>query len=67
MPEPSVPKERRRWTTSLLLAALIVGTGVILSALLNPLLDRVVLWDWMAGIAPVSFVVLALAFRRRWV
>ena len=64
---PSTPKERRRWITSLLWAALVVGIGVILSAVLNPLLDRTVLWDWMAGVAPVSFALFTLALRRRWV
>ena len=64
--EPYTPKERR-WVTSVLWAALIVGIGVILSAVLNPLVDRAVHWDWMAGIAPISFALFALALRRRWV
>lgn len=66
-PSEPVPPEERSWVTSVLWAALIVGIGVILSAIINPLVDRAVHWDWMAGIAPVSFALFAVALRRRWV
>lgn len=57
----------RGWPVSLLWAAVIVGVSIALSATINPLFGRYVHWDWMAGVAPVSFVLLTLAFRRRWV
>ena len=57
----------RGWPVSLLWATVIVGGSIALSATINPLFGRYVHWDWMAGVAPVSFVLLLLAFRRRWV
>ena len=55
----------RGWPASLIWAAVIVGVSIGLSATVNPLFGRYVHWDWMAGVAPVSFVILLLAFRRR--
>ena len=57
----------RTWAFSLFGAALVVGVAIVASATINPLFGRSVHWDWMAGVAPVGFAVLALAFRRRWV
>lgn len=57
----------RTWPVSLIWATGIIGVSIILSATINPILGRYVHWDWMAGVAPVSFVLLLLAFRRRWV
>ncbi len=57
----------RTWAVSLFWAALFVGIAIVASATINPLFDRSVHWDWMAGVAPVGFVALALAFRWRWV
>ena len=57
----------RSWTFSLIWAAVVVGVSIILSATINPLFGRYVHWDWMAGVAPVGFILLTLAFRRRWV
>ena len=57
----------RTWVFSLFWAALVVGVAIVASATINPLFGRFVHWDWMAGVAPVGFVALALAFRRRWV
>ncbi|MFQ6029593.1 MAG: hypothetical protein ACE5Q6_19120 [Dehalococcoidia bacterium] len=59
--------KKRTWLRSLMLAALLVGAGVVLSAVVNPALGRYVHWDWMAGLAPTLFLLAALAFRRRWV
>lgn len=59
--------EPRSWTFSLFWAALVVGVAIVASATINPLFGRFVHWDWMAGVAPVGFISLALAFRRRWV
>jgi hypothetical protein len=57
----------RTWAVSLFWAALLVGVAIVASATINPLFGRFVHWDWMAGVAPVGFVTMALAFRRRWV
>ncbi|MCH7801305.1 MAG: hypothetical protein IIC24_07145 [Chloroflexi bacterium] len=57
----------RGWAYSLLWALLIVGLSIVASATINPLFGRYVHWDWMAGVAPVGFVLVTLAFRRRWV
>lgn len=57
----------RAWRFSLLIAAAVVGAGLVLSATINPLLGRQVHWDWAAGLSAVSFVFLALAIRLRWV
>ena len=61
------PTGSRTWPVSLFWAALFVGVAIVASATINPLFGRFVHWDWMAGIAPVGFVTMALAFRRRWV
>ena len=61
------PPGSRTWAFSLFWAALVVGVAIVGSATINPLFGRFVHWDWMAGVAPVGFVALALAFRRRWV
>ena len=57
----------RGWAVSLLWAVVIVGLSIVASATINPLFGRSVHWDWMAGVAPIGFVLVALAFRRRWV
>jgi hypothetical protein len=57
----------RGWAVSLLWAVGIVGVSIALSATINPLFGRYVHWDWMAGVAPVSFALIVAAFRRRWV
>ena len=59
--------ESRSWQFSLFWAAVVVGVAIVASATINPLFGRFVHWDWMAGVAPVGFISLALAFRRRWV
>ena len=59
--------ELRNWGVSLAVAAIAVAVLIALSATVNPLFGRYVHWDWMAGVAPVSFTALALAIRRRWV
>ena len=58
---------QRSWPISLGWAAIVVGAGVVLSAVINPLLGRLVHWDWMAGLAPTLFLVFAVALRRRWI
>ena len=57
----------RSWPQSLFWAALVVGVSIIVSATINPLFGRAVHWDWMAGVAPAGFAILAVALRRRWV
>ncbi len=58
---------KRGWLVSLGLAAALVGVGVALSAVVNPVFGRYVHWDWMAGVAPAMLLLLAVALRRRWV
>ena len=57
----------RSWAVSLFWAAVFVAVAIVASATINPLFERSVHWDWMAGVAPAGFIALALAFRRRWV
>jgi hypothetical protein len=57
----------RGWGASLGLAAVIVGIGIGLSAVINPLVGRYVHWDWVAVLAPILLITLAIALRRRWV
>lgn len=57
----------RGWLVSVFWAAILIGIGIALSTIINPLMDRSVHWDWMAGIAPVSFALFAWALRHRWV
>ena len=57
----------RNWPQTALLAAIAVGLTLAVSATVNPLLGRSIHWDWVAGIAPVSFGALVYIFRRRWV
>jgi hypothetical protein len=57
----------RSWIVSAVLSAAFIGASLALSAWVNPKLGRVMHWDWVAGGAPLLFVLLTLAFRRRWV
>ncbi len=57
---------KRPWTTSVVGATVIVVAAAVVSATVNPLLGRAIHWDWMAGLAAVLFVGLALSFRNRW-
>ncbi len=63
---PGKARLERSWPVVLAWAGALVGGTVILSAVVNPLFGRYVHWDWMAGLAPVLFVVLAVSLRRRW-
>ena len=58
---------RRGWGVSPGWPVVFVGTGIGLSAVINPLLGRYVHWDWMAVLAPTLLVILAIALRRRWI
>jgi len=60
-------EDKRGWWTSIGVAAVTVGVGILLSATVNPVFDRSVHWDWMAAIAPVLFGLLAFGIRRRWI
>lgn len=58
---------RRPWRTSLAWAAILVGLAIVVSATINPLLDRRVHWDWTSPLAAGLFTLLTVALRRRWV
>ena len=58
---------KRGWGTSIGIAAVTVGVGILLSATVNPIFDRSVHWDWMAAIAPVLFGSLVFGIRWRWI
>jgi uncharacterized membrane protein YdcZ (DUF606 family) len=57
----------RSWVVSGIVAAVVLSVTLTLSATINPLFGRAVHWDWVAGIAPVTFVAVVLATRKRWV
>ena len=59
--------DNRSWVVAIPVAAVLVGVGIFLSAVINPLFGRYVHWDWMAVLAPVLFIVAVAAVRRRWV
>ena len=65
--KPETALVRRSWPVALAWAGVLVAGSVILSALVNPLFGRFVHWDWMAGLAPTLFIVVAVSLRRRWV
>jgi len=58
---------QRSYLASAVWALIAVGITVVLSAVINPLLGRVVHWDWMAVAAPALFLAVAVALRRRWI
>ena len=62
----SSERKTRSWCYSLIWAAAWVGLAIGVSAGVNPLLDRSVHWDWMAGIGPTLFAAVALGYRRGW-
>jgi len=57
----------RSWVVSGIVAAVVLALTLTLSANINPMFGRAVHWDWVAGIAPVSFVAVLLATRNRWI
>ena len=65
--KPGKELGKRSWPVALTWAGALVGGAVILSAVVNPLFERSVHWDWMAGLASTLFVVASVAFRLRWV
>jgi hypothetical protein len=58
--------EKRGWPWSVAVSVAVVGVGIAISATVNPLFDRAVHWDWMAVLAPVLLIGLAVALRNRW-
>ena len=65
--KPEKALVKRSWPVALAWAGVLVGSAVILSAIVNPLFQRSVHWDWMAALAPTIFVLLTVSLRRRWV
>ena len=57
----------RDWRLAAALAGVLTVVAVVVSALVNPLFDRAVHWDWMAYLAPTVFVLSAISLRRRWI
>ena len=43
--------DNRSWVVAIPVAAVLVGVGIFLSAVINPLFGRYVHWDWMAVLA----------------
>lgn len=58
-------RDNRSWAVAIPVAAVLVGVGIFLSAVINPLFGRYVHWDWMAVLAPVLFIAAVAAVRRR--
>ena len=65
--EPENEPVKRSWPVALAWAGGLTGGSVMLSAVVNPLFGRLVHWDWMAGLAPTLFFLIAISLRRRWV
>jgi len=68
-PDPSPPRVggKRPWLPSTVGALLVVGLVIVISVLVNPLLGRYTHWRRIDFGAPVVFLGLTLALRRRWV
>lgn len=60
-------QEERKWGGSALLAVALVAVATVVSAVINPLLDRTVHWDIMAVLMPTLFVLFTVLFKKRWV
>ncbi|HKI59374.1 MAG TPA: hypothetical protein VKA00_09180 [Trueperaceae bacterium] len=60
-------RDLRPWLRSAGSSLLIVALLIAASALLNPMLGRYVHWRRIDIGAPLVFVGLALALRRRWI
>jgi len=61
------PPSKRPWLPSTVGALLVVGLVIAISVLVNPLLGRYIHWRRIDFGAPVVFLGLTLALRRRWV
>ena len=57
----------RTWARSTTLALVIVAVAIGTSAVINPLLGRVVHWNIMAVLMPSLFVAATVLLRKRWV
>ena len=57
----------RSWARSLGIALGIVIVATVASALINPLLGRVVHWEIMAVLMPALFALFAVLLRKGWV
>lgn len=63
----SGPRGKRPWLPSTGGALLMVALLIAISVLVNPLLGRYIHWQRIDFGAPVVFLGLTLALRRRWV
>ena len=57
----------RTWARAALIALALVVVATIASAVINPLLERVVHWNIMAVLMPALFVGFTLLLRKRLV
>ena len=57
----------RTWASAAVLALVIVAVATAASALINPLLGRVVHWNIVAVLMPALFALFTLLLRKRWV
>ena len=56
----------RTWSSAILAAAAVVAIATVASALINPVLGRVVHWNIVVVLMPSLFVLFAVAIKRRW-
>ncbi len=66
MRNPGIAR-KRTWRTAVLTSAALVALATAASALINPLLGRVVHWNIVAVLMPAMFICVTLALRKRWV
>ena len=58
--------QKRTWRSAVLTSAALVVLAIAASALVNPLLGRVVHWNIVAVLMPAMFILFTLALRKRW-
>ena len=57
----------RTWARAAVIALTFVAIATLASAVVNPLLDRVVHWNIMAVLMPSLLVTFTVLLKKRWV